>query len=254
VTVCDLTAMWGGPLATWLLGRLGATVHKVEPDVRVDGMRALDGRGIYPGGRSSRPGEDSALFNALNASKRRACLDLRDRSDRDEFLRLARESDVVIDSFSPRVMPNFGLGPEVLGTGPSAPLRVSMPAFGPGPFRNWVAYGTGVHALSGLGEIGPARYSEPAVTYPDVVAGFTGAFAVAAALVGRDRGRSPGPLEVPLMNATQPLLAFPAGGRVAARDNRAGAALFGAGRFAEAIVAGARVSHPVGPFRVADAP
>jgi crotonobetainyl-CoA:carnitine CoA-transferase CaiB-like acyl-CoA transferase len=246
--------MWAGPLATWLLGRLGATVHKIEPAVRVDGLRALDGRGIYPGGRHTKPGEDSALFNALNGDKRRVGLDLRDPADHERFLTLARASDVVIDSFSPRVMPNFGLGPDVLGQGRSAPLLVSMPAFPPGALRNWVAYGTGVHALSGLGQVGPGRFSEPAVTYPDVVAGFTAAFGVVAAVVGRDRGRSPGRLEVPLLDATLPLLAFPNAGSVAGRDARAGATLFGAGRFVEATVAGAPVMHPVGPFGVGGAP
>src|SRR5581483_8056594 len=50
VNVVDLTSMWAGPLCTWLLGRLGAAVLKVEPAVRPDGMRAFDGAGVHPGG------------------------------------------------------------------------------------------------------------------------------------------------------------------------------------------------------------
>ena len=76
ISICDLTAMWAGPLATWLLARLGAKVYKVEPAVRLDGTRALFGGGIYPGGIQRRPGEDSALYQALNHGKTRVPLDL----------------------------------------------------------------------------------------------------------------------------------------------------------------------------------
>jgi CoA-transferase family III len=252
VSICDLTAMWAGPLATWLLSRLGARVYKVEPAVRLDGTRALLGGGIYPGGIQRRPGEDSALFQALNHGKTRVPLDLRVPLQRDQFLALARRSDVVIDSFTPRVMPNFGLQPDVLNSGTGRPVVVSMPAFGRGDQRDWVAFGTGVHALSGLGDGGDGTFSAPSVAYPDVVAGLTAAFAVVAALVGRDRGRPQRQLEIPLMQAIQPLLAFPADGGLWLQE--AGGVLYDAGLAAAAFepleVAGMRLMHPNGPFLV----
>ena len=276
VEICDLTAMWAGPLATWLLGGLGAKVYKVEPAARLDGTRAIDGRGIYPGGQQRQPGEDSAIFNALNRGKNRVPLDLRDRVQRDQFLELARACDVVVDSFSPRVMPNFGLGPRVLAAAPGQPTVVSMPAFPPGPRREWVSYGTGVHALHGLGDRDgrpgtvPGQEAEeaeglspslsepfyaPSVTYPDPVSGFTTAFAILAAVVGRDRGRPVGRVEVPLFTAIQPLLAFPAkgpAGASAADVETVGGVLFDAGMAAGAFtslpVAGMQLMHPRSPF------
>jgi crotonobetainyl-CoA:carnitine CoA-transferase CaiB-like acyl-CoA transferase len=241
ITILDLTTMWAGPLATWLLQTLGADIYKVEPDSRPDGTRAADGGGIYPGGVQRRPGWDSALWNALNADKQRLPLDLRQARDRDEFLAQARSADVIIDSFSPRVMPNFGLDPPAL-----APLAVSMPAFPPGPERDWVAYGTGIHARLGLGERSDRSFAAPAVAYPDAIAGFTGALAVMVALAGRWSGR----IEVPLLSATAPLLHF--GGRLGSGvpDGRllleAG---METGEFAEREVAGMGLAHPVGPFR-----
>ncbi len=109
IRVLDLTNMWAGPLATWLLQDLGAHVTKVEPAFRPDGFRATDGNGIHPDGHSLQPGRDSAMWNALNDGKAVVDLDLRSGPDRDRFLELARTSDVVIDSFSPRVWPNFAL-------------------------------------------------------------------------------------------------------------------------------------------------
>jgi hypothetical protein len=253
ISICDLTAMWAGPLATWLLARLGARVYKVEPAARLDGTRAILGGGIYPGGVQRRPGEDSALFQALNNGKTRVPLDLRDPLQRDQFVALARRSDVVIDSFTPRVMPNFGLHPDVLSSSPGRPVVVSMPAFGAGYQRDWVAFGTGVHALSGLGDGGDGNFSAPSVAYPDVVAGLTAAFAVVSALVGRDRGRPQHRVETPLMQAIQPLLAFPSQGGLWLQE--AGGVLYDAGLAAAAFepleVAGMRLMHPSGPFLAA---
>jgi CoA-transferase family III len=197
--VLDLTNMWAGPLATWLLQDLGASVVKVEPAFRPDGFRALSGGGIHPGGRPCRPGQDSAMWNALNCGKTIADLDLRSAADRDRFIAMAAASDVVIDSFSPRVMPNFNLDL------PAGPLYVSMPAFPPGPQRDWVAYGSGVHACSGLGDAGPGRFRAPAVSYPDPLAGFTAALGILAAVAGRRRGAAVDRFEVSLAESVQPL-------------------------------------------------
>jgi hypothetical protein len=250
VSICDLTAMWAGPLGTWLLARLGATVYKVEPAIRLDGTRALFGGGIYPGGVQRRPGEDSALFQALNHGKIRVPLDLRAPLQRDQFVAMARGCDVVIDSFTPRVMPNFGLPSEVLNSGSGRPVVVSVPAFGPGEHRDWVAFGTGVHALSGLGDRGNGSFAAPSVAYPDAVAGITAAFAIVSALVGRDRGHPVRQLEIPLERAIQPLLAFPAAS--ALRRQEAGGVLYDAGLASAAFepleVAGMRLMHPSGPF------
>jgi len=227
VKVIDLTAMWAGPLCTWLLARLGADVVKVEPAVRLDGIRAFDGGGVHPGGRSDAPGYDSALFNALNNTKRAVDIDLRDNSGRDRLLGLVEDADLVVDSFSPRVMPNLGLTPAALAAVNPGLLTLSIPAFPPGPNRDWVAYGTGAHALSGLGDTG-SGVSEPAVTYPDPICGLTAAVAALAGLVGRSLGRPPARLEVSLLSASLPLLnRVRDSGRVARRDPDLGRSLFG---------------------------
>jgi len=240
VEVCDLTAMWAGPLATWLLAGLGATVHKIEPDARLDGFRAIGGGGIYPHGSQVDPGRDSAMWNALNHGKSRLPLDLRRPDDRDEFLDLARRSDVVIDSFSPRVMPNFGL--------PSLPsMGVSMPAFPAGPQRDWIAYGTGIHAVLGLGELEDGSFAAPLVSYPDPLAGFAAAFAVVAGLVAQDLGRRPERIEVPLACASQPLLADR--GFLSARSRSPGEDLLAAGAFEPRPVGPWTLMHPLSPFQ-----
>jgi hypothetical protein len=183
--VLDLSAMWAGPMATALLQSIGVTVLKVEPGFRPDGFRS-----------------EPALFDALNAGKQIIDLDLRQRADRDELMRLAGECDVVFDTFSPRVMPNFGFDGWLAGAS-----RVAMPAFGPGPEGNWVAYGTGVHAVSGLGDLGNGTFAPGAVSYPDPLGGLTAALGIATALAGRCLGHPVARVDTSLHSAVQPLLA-----------------------------------------------
>ncbi|MBV8693402.1 MAG: CoA transferase, partial [Actinobacteria bacterium] len=185
VRVVDLTVMWAGPLATRLLADRGAEVVKVEPACRMDGTRG------------------TAMFDALNAGKTRADLDLRDGGQRAQFMDLVRDADVIVDNFSPRVMPNLGLTyDELLNVNPRI-ISVSMPAFPAGsPWRDRVSYGVGVHALSGLGDNGDGTFSEPSVAYPDPLAGLAAYATIADLLV---RG-GPAHAEVAMLDVLQPLL------------------------------------------------
>lgn len=244
--IVDLTNMWAGPLATWLLRDLGASVIKVEPASRPDGFRARDGRGIHPEGRPCDPGRDSAMWNALNHGKEVVDLDLRRPSDVARLLELAGESAVVIDTFSPRVMPNFGLAHQ-----PGGATRVSMPAFRQdGPERDWVAYGTGVHAVSGRGDVGDGSFASPAVSYPDAVGGFTAALAAVAAVSGRRQGSGWAAISTSLQAAVEAIR--PA--RLAPHEPGTGARLLSHGRelglFEDREVCGRLLPHPSGIFHM----
>jgi hypothetical protein len=177
--VVDLTSMWAGPLATHLLAAAGADVDTVEAACRPDGLRGTP-----------------AMFEVLAAGKRRHDLDLRQDEARQAFLDLVADADVVIESFSPRVLPNLGLDLPTLRTANPDVLLVSMPAFAADSAeRDWVAYGTGVHAACGLGVDDGGRAWAPAVTYPDPLGGLAAFAAICTALAMGLRGRH---LVVPL--------------------------------------------------------
>jgi crotonobetainyl-CoA:carnitine CoA-transferase CaiB-like acyl-CoA transferase len=211
VVVLDLTATWAGPLCTWVLAALGADVRKVEPACRLDGFRGLAGGGITPGGDGDPGrGDRSALFNALNRGKARLDLDLRRPADHAALLGQAAGADLVVDSFSPRVHEQLGTGREVLAAGRPDLCTLSIPAFPPGdPRRSWVAYGGGVHAASGLADLGDGEVAVPVVSYPDPIAGLSAAATAVALLVARRLGWAPVHVEVPLLSATLPLLRWP---------------------------------------------
>lgn len=186
--VVDLTALWAGPLATALLADLGAEVVKVDPAARPDGLA-----------------RHRAFHRQLNSAKQVVDLDLRDDSGRRRFEALLDRADLLIDSFSRRVMPNFGYSRPALAARWPRLAALSITAFPTSvPEADWIAYGPGVHAAMGLGDRGPGRSFEPApVAYPDALAGLA-AFASAAELLARGPS-APAGAEVSLAAAVTPL-------------------------------------------------
>ena len=80
-------------------------------------------------------------------------------------------------------------------------LTISMPAFPPrSRRRQWIAYGSHIHALSGLGVAADGTFWAPTIAYPDPLAALA-AFAVARRHVG-----SAGHIEVSLWSVVQGLI------------------------------------------------
>jgi crotonobetainyl-CoA:carnitine CoA-transferase CaiB-like acyl-CoA transferase len=105
--------------------------------------------------------------------------------------RLALASDVVIDNFSARVMPNLGLDDATLRAERPELICVRMTGYGlTGPDRDKVSYGPTLQALTGytllMAEPGrpPAGFG---YSYSDLAAGNLSALAVLAALWQRRR-------------------------------------------------------------------
>ncbi len=191
--IVDLTRIWSGPLATRILGDLGADVMKIEAPTgrgpaivpKTDPLYFADGD---PG---DRPWNRNGLNNKLNRNKRSLAVDLKAPDGRDALLRLVAASDVVIENFSARAMPSLGLGYEVLRQANPAIIYVAMPAFGlEGPYRDYVGLGpsieplTGTTALMGYGPDEP-RMSVQAIT--DAMSGTAAAVAILTAIERRTR-------------------------------------------------------------------
>src|ERR1700689_1583143 len=104
IRVLDLTKLLPGPWGTMLLGDLGADVLKVERRDGGDNSRAASPR--YKGTKES----ESIYFSTFNRNKRSIALDLKNDVDRSRFLELAREADVVVESFRPGVADRLGIG------------------------------------------------------------------------------------------------------------------------------------------------
>jgi crotonobetainyl-CoA:carnitine CoA-transferase CaiB-like acyl-CoA transferase len=132
VRVLDLS--WGvaGPAAAMLLCAHGADVTRIE-----------------------RPGEDPFAgwldYRVYHRGKRSAVLDLADADDRDRFLALASNADVVIESFAPGVTERFGIDYPTLRARNERLVYCSITGYGPDSrHRDRPAYDQLVAARTGF--------------------------------------------------------------------------------------------------------
>jgi crotonobetainyl-CoA:carnitine CoA-transferase CaiB-like acyl-CoA transferase len=193
IRVVDMTRIWSGPLATVILGDLGADVVKIEAQFGrgpANVPAALGG--LYPGGTpGDRPWNRQGLFNKLNRNKRSVALDLKSERGRELFLQLVAESDIVIENFSARAMPGLGLGYDRLREANERIIYLAMPAFGQtGPYRDYIGLGPSIEPLIGLTALMGYSDDEPRVTsvaLTDAISGVVAASAMVTALDRRER-------------------------------------------------------------------
>lgn len=187
VRIVDHTIAWAGPQATQLLADLGAEVIKIEACSRPDVLRGAD-RHI---GKGEKFWETRPWFIQINRNKLAITLDLNRKEGTDLYLKLVAISDVVIDNFTPRVMPNLGLDYNDLRKVKSDIIVVHQPGYGTsGPYRDAPAFGDCINAFSALDDItgypgGPPM--RPCIAYGDPTSGFASALAILAAIHYRTR-------------------------------------------------------------------
>ncbi|WP_458083574.1 CaiB/BaiF CoA transferase family protein [Streptomyces malaysiensis] len=199
IRVLDLTNVLAGPFAGYQLALHGADVLKVELPESGDLARQL--------GADRALSEDllGASFLAQNAGKRSLTLNLKHESGRDVLLRAVREHDVLLENFRPGVMERLGVGWEVLRRANPRLIYCAVSGFGQiGPLRARPAYDQIVQGLSGMmsvtgtAEVNPLRAGFPVA---DTLGGMAAAYAVAAALVRRERTGAGAFLDVSMLEA-----------------------------------------------------
>src|SRR4051812_22898195 len=196
ILVADFSRVLAGPLAAMLLGDLGADVIKVERPDGGDDTRAW--------GPPWRDGV-STYYLGLNRNKRSIALDLHDPADRALARTLAERADVMIESFRPGLIAQFGLDPAAVREVNPGLVSCSVTAFGSSEAAAALpGYDFLLQAMGGLmavtGEPGgrPLK-AGPAVV--DLVCGLLAANGIQAALVERARTGAGRHVEVSLMDS-----------------------------------------------------
>ncbi len=198
--VFDFTAYWAGPIASQLLGWLGADVIKVESVQRPDGTRL----GTSYASAGDRPWELAPLFHGANTGKRAITLDLTRSAGQLLAKELLAQCDVFVENFSPRVVDRFGLlSPDVLD-GNRGLVVLRLPAWGlSGPWRDRPGFAQNMEQATGLAWMTGYQGEAPIVPRGpcDPIGGLHAAFAVLAALVERERSGLGQLVEAPLFDS-----------------------------------------------------
>lgn len=181
VRILDFTALVQGPLATQMLGDLGADVVKIE---RLEGEWSRHW-GIADGHTHGQT--DS--FLAFNRNKRSAAVDLKDVDIRRRLLEMSKDFDVVVENFRPGVMAKLGLGYDDFRQYNPSIIFVSSSGYGQsGPYLTRPGQDMLIQALSGVMYLTGRRDDPPTALGVGIADQYTGlhiVIGILAALVHR---------------------------------------------------------------------
>lgn len=182
--VLDLSQGLAGPICAKILGDFGADVVKVEPP----GGDAA--RSMAPHVDNDSHPEKSLVFLLANLNKRGVTLNLDDPEGRELLRRMARTSDIVVESYAPGYLASLGLDYAALAEENPALIMISITPFGQtGPYRAYqseeiVTYAvSGIMSISGMADREPLKHGGMQSQYEG---GLSGAVAALAALYARD--------------------------------------------------------------------
>src|SRR5205823_14618287 len=146
--VLDFSWAGVGPITVKYLADHGATVVRVESHARYDVVR------LGPPWHDGKPGiERSQFYASYNTSKLGIALDLSKPEARAIARRIAAWADVVVESYTPRVMRAFGLAYEDLRAANPRLVMLSTCLQGQtGPYAEFPGFGQLAAALSGFYE------------------------------------------------------------------------------------------------------
>jgi crotonobetainyl-CoA:carnitine CoA-transferase CaiB-like acyl-CoA transferase len=185
LTVLDFSQVVQGPLATQILGDLGAEVIKIE---RPEG-EWLRNWGILA---SNHYGETDS-FLAFNRNKFSVTADLQDSATRDRILKLGARADVVVENFRPGAMQRLGLGYDEFKAVNPAMVYARSSGWGQtGPYRDWPGHDMLTQALSGMMYLTGRAQDPPLSCGAPVVDTAAGLYFALGILAGVTHARSTG--------------------------------------------------------------
>jgi formyl-CoA transferase len=211
IRVLDLTQIYNGPYATFLMAMAGAEVVKIEPP-----------GGEYLRRRDARAGAFMP-FAMLNGCKKSVSLNLKSERGRDLFLDLVATADVVVENYSPGVMDRLGLGYDDLRARNPRIVFASGSGYGQdGGYRDLMAMDLTVQAMSGVMSVtgypdGPPTKAGAALC--DFFGGVHLYGAVVTALFRRETTGHGARIDVAMLDAVYPTMASNIGMLYGARDD-----------------------------------
>lgn len=174
VRVLDFSRLVAGNMLTLQLADYGAEVVKVEAPRRGDTLRDWRESGI------------SVHWKVYARNKKSITLDLKAPEAAEIILDLARNFDVMVESFRFQYLERLGVGPDRLLEANPKLVLVRVSGFGQtGPYSKRPGFGTLVEAMSGFASRNGFADREPVLpplAMADMIAGLYGAMATVIAV------------------------------------------------------------------------
>ena len=216
--VLDLSRVLAGPWCTQMLADLGADVIKVERPGAGD-----DTRHWGPPFLKDADGNDTTeatYFTACNRNKRAITLDMAQAEGQALILRMAAQSDVLVENFKVGGLKQYGLDYESLKAVNPRLIYCSVTGFGQdGPYAERAGYDLMIQAMSGLMSITGHADGEPGggpmrmgVALVDVLTGIYACSAILAAIEVRHRTGEGQHIDMALLDVGMAVLANQAAG------------------------------------------
>ena len=199
ITVIDLSHVYNGPYATFLMAMAGASVIKVEP---------LQGEHLRSRGDL---GGAALPFAMLNSNKKPITLNLKSEKGRELLREMAARADILVENFAPGVMDRLGIGTADLHKINPRLIYGSSSGYGKsGPYRDYPAMDLVMQAMCGV--INSTGYpDQPPVksgaAICDFMAGVHLYAAIVTALYERERTGKGRVVEISMQDATYASLA-----------------------------------------------
>lgn len=201
--VLDLSQGLAAPYAVQSLAVFGADVIKVEPP-----------EGDWGRSMGERRGDMTALFAIANGGKRSIVVDARTDEGRRVLHRLARDADLVVDSFRPGVLAKIGMDFETLKTLRDPIVQLSVTGFGAtGPSASRPGTDGIIQAQAGLTVVNGTADGKPhrmGMLVVDMTSGLYASIVLCALAAEIKAGGHPSRrLDVPLLAAASAFQAMP---------------------------------------------
>ena len=191
ISVLDLTSVVAGPLATQMLGDMGADVIKIE---------APEGDAPRHTGPSRSPNM-AALYMGLNRSKRSLVLDLKQPAAANALWRLIAKADVFVHSMRPQKVEKLGFDHQTVCAKNPRLVYAALHGYRDGgPYSGLPAYDDVIQGQSGIAALmsvgGEPRYAPTILA--DKISALAISNAVTTALFARERTGSGQFVEIPM--------------------------------------------------------
>jgi len=190
--VIDLAWVWSGPMVGYILADMGAEVIKVEHSERLDNTR-LRGSPIVNGKKvEGKSIELGPYYHNLNRNKLSIKLNLKHPKGVELFKALVKETDIIIENFTPGTLDTLGFDYKRLKDLNPRLIVISLSTAGQeGPISDMLGYAPVISSLSGLeslvGYEGEPPLGMMTFGLSDPNAGTHGLFALMVALYYREK-------------------------------------------------------------------